>query len=167
MAQASAPAGGYDFTVGSGTHVGSYSPFTNKADFFAVVVHLEDLAVRAYLGALGSFVGDTHSTTIAQLHSTEARHAAQMRRLQGDVTTEPYMPTSWDNTVGTLDQAVYGPATTVFDVNGNPALSTGEDNRIEATSYFPQGIDTYDGTPFDEPLSATNVLAATAFFGVS
>jgi len=167
MVQATAPAGGYDFTAGSGTHAGPYSPFTSKADFYAIAVHLEDLGVRVHLGVLGSLMGDPQVTTIAQLHSTQARHAAQVRRLQGDITTEPYMPTSWDNTTGTLDHAVYGPGTAVVDENGNASPSTGEDNRIEATSYFPHGIDTYDGTPFDEPLSATNVLAATVLFGVS
>jgi len=169
LTQATAPAGGYDFTAGSGTQTGPYSPFTNKADFFALAVYLEDLGVRAYLGALGNLVGDPQLTTVSQLHSTEARHAAQIRRLRDGVGTEPYMPTGWDTTPGTLDNAVYGPGTTTYDAKGIALPSTGEDNRIQVTSYTPQGFDTFldNGASFDEPLSAANVLVAATFFGVS
>ncbi len=56
---------------------------SNYVTFKLVAQALEDIGVRAYKGQVGALMGSTVLTTALQIHSVEARHAAEVRRLRG------------------------------------------------------------------------------------
>lgn len=77
----------FDFTAG-----GSFDPFnengtgqaTAYAQFMALSQAFEDTGVRAYKGQAGNVQSSAVVLTAAlQIHSVEARHAAEVRRLRG------------------------------------------------------------------------------------
>ncbi len=70
----------FDLTAG-----GKYSDvLSNFKTFAAVSQALEDTGVAAYKGQAGNLAGNGKVLTIAlQIHSVEARHAAEVRRLRG------------------------------------------------------------------------------------
>lgn len=69
----------FDFTVG-----GAFSPFTNYQTFLALAQAFEDTGVRAYKGQAGNLISTPDLLTAAlQIHSVEARHASEVRRLRG------------------------------------------------------------------------------------
>lgn len=74
----------FDFTGN-----GAYTPFTNYQQFLALSQAFEDTGVRAYKGQAGNLMGTDATTrdilkTALQIHSVEARHAAEVRRLRGN-----------------------------------------------------------------------------------
>ena len=71
---------GFDFTAR-----GKYRDvFSNFKTFAAVSQALEDTGVAAYKGQAGNLLGAGKVLTIAlQIHSVEARHAAEVRRVRG------------------------------------------------------------------------------------
>lgn len=73
----------FDFTAG-----GMFADaFTNYATFLALSQSFEDTGVRAYKGQAGNLVGDNNVLKAAlQIHSVEARHASEVRRLRGAVS---------------------------------------------------------------------------------
>lgn len=76
----------FDFTVG-----GRFDPFgengdmnTSYAQLLAFAQAFEDTGVRAYKGQAENVMGDPAILTVAlQIHSVEARHASEIRRLRG------------------------------------------------------------------------------------
>ena len=69
----------FDFTAG-----GNFDPFNNYAQFLALSQAFEDTGVRAYKGQAGNVMGSSAVLTAAlQIHSVEARHASQVRRIRG------------------------------------------------------------------------------------
>ena len=77
----------FDFTVG-----GAFDPFNetgigNEAayqQFLALAQAFEDTGVRAYKGQAGNLISTPDLLTYAlQIHSVEARHASEVRRLRG------------------------------------------------------------------------------------
>ncbi|MDI1257428.1 MAG: ferritin-like domain-containing protein [Flavobacterium sp.] len=69
----------FDFTVG-----GAFDPFGNYQEFLALAQAFEDTGVRAYKGQAGNLIGSPDLLTAAlQIHSVEARHASEVRRLRG------------------------------------------------------------------------------------
>lgn len=68
----------FDFSGGIGL-----SPFTNYDQFLAVAQAFEDTGVRAYKGQAGFLMGTPYLTPALQIHSVEARHASQIRRMRG------------------------------------------------------------------------------------
>ena len=69
----------FDFTAR-----GKYADvFSNFATFAAVSSTFEDLGVAAYKGQAGNLKGTPVLTTALQIHSVEARHAAEVRRVRG------------------------------------------------------------------------------------
>ena len=69
----------FDFTVG-----GLFKPFTDYATFLALAQAFEDTGVRAYKGQAGNLISTPDLLTAAlQIHSVEARHASEVRRLRG------------------------------------------------------------------------------------
>lgn len=149
----------YDFTA-KGTFP---TVFTDYATFLAVAQALEDTGVRAYKGRAAELLGEKVFLTAALgIHAVEARHAAKiryMRRMNGHAPMlKPY-------TTGGNDSGV--PA-----ANGNYGGATPESNVIQAGITI-TGI---NGLPisanaateaFDEALTAAEVLALVAPFGVS
>jgi hypothetical protein len=149
----------YDFTAR-----GAFpTVFTSYPTFLAVAQVLEDTGVRAYKGRAGELLGQkVYLTAALGIHAVEARHAAKiryMRRMNGHVATlKPY-------TTGSNDSGVAA-------ANGNYAGATPESNVMQAnvtiTGINGLAISANAATEaFDEPLTAAEVLALVAPFGVS
>lgn len=140
----------FDFTAGNGSGAGPFADvFTNYATFMAVAQAFEDTGVRAYKGQAPTLrpYKDVLQAALS-IHSVEARHAAQVRRLRGNfMDNEPNQ--GWI----TLAQT---------DIPGTQAVYAGEDTTMQL------GIDVTSITPvaakeitesFDEPLTMAAVLA--------
>ncbi len=57
--------------------------FTDYPTFLLLAQAFEDTGVRAYKGQAGNLLGMDVLTTALQIHSVEARHASEVRRLRG------------------------------------------------------------------------------------
>jgi len=148
----------FDFTAG-----GAFDPFnengTGQDDAYAQLLALaqafEDTGVRAYKGQAGNLQGSDFLTVGLQIHSVEARHASEIRRirnLKGWIVRNERGPNMPQQT-----QAVYD----------------GEENVTQA------GIDVRtlgDGSPFsldasteayDETLTGAEAEAIASLFIVS
>lgn len=69
----------FDFTVG-----GAFDPFNDYPTFLALAQAFEDTGVRAYKGQAANLMSTPDLLTAAlQIHSVEARHASEVRRLRG------------------------------------------------------------------------------------
>jgi hypothetical protein len=75
----------FDFTgAQGGAQPALLDPFGDYATFLAVAQAFEDTGVRAYKGQAGNLMSNGDLLTAAlQIHSVEARHASQIRRLRG------------------------------------------------------------------------------------
>jgi hypothetical protein len=140
----------FDFTAGNGSNSGPYADvFTNYATFTAVAQAFEDTGVRAYKGqapALKPY--DAVLTAALTIHSVEARHASEVRRLRGNFTeTAPHEGWITRN---------------VTDIPGTAAVYAGEENTVQGgvdvTSIVSVGLDEVTEA-FDEPLTKAEVLA--------
>ena len=78
LGSAAVAAPGVDFTAG-----GKYADvFENFETFRLLSQTFEDLGVAAYKGQAGNLVGSKEILTVAlQIHSVEARHASEVRRI--------------------------------------------------------------------------------------
>lgn len=78
LGAAAVKAPGVDFTAG-----GKYADvFENFDTFLTLSQTFEDLGVAAYKGQAGNLVGSKEVLTVAlQIHSVEARHASEVRRI--------------------------------------------------------------------------------------
>ncbi|MEP6730423.1 MAG: ferritin-like domain-containing protein [bacterium] len=132
----------FDFTAkgalpGFAFAVGQYTTFTMLAQGF------EDLGVRAYKGQIGRLINDKAVLTAAlTIHSVEARHAAEVRRLRGK---KAWISTNSRDDLPALLQGIYD----------------GEENGTQAgVSVIPfAGTDSTSATEaFDEPLTMAQVL---------
>ena len=107
--------------------------FTDYKTFLGLAQALEDTGVRAYKGQAGALINDKSILqTALQIHSVEARHASEVRRLLG------------------LKGWVSDPAQTTF-TQGGVNLKTLPNVSGIANSAF--------GEAFDEPLTMAEVLA--------
>lgn len=141
----------FDFTAN-----GAFNPFNVYGDFLALAQAFEDTGVRAYKGQAGNLItNDAVLTAALQIHSVEARHAAQVRRLRQkagfDSTAKGWITSNSRGTLPSATQAVYN----------------GEDNMTQG------GVDASTTTPvsnaslteaFDEPLTDTETLAIASLF---
>ncbi len=135
----------FDFTAG-----GAFGDvFSNYQTFLAVSQALEDTGVRAYKGQAGNLQSNAKILTVAlQIHSVEARHAAQVRRLRGEK--------GWitGDSRGTL------PAATDPVYFGEGNTSQGGANLAGLAGLSNDAIT----EAFDEPLSKNQVLAIASLF---
>ncbi|MBB6369232.1 ferritin-like domain-containing protein [Chryseobacterium shigense] len=70
----------FDFTAG-----GSFMPFTDYNQFLILAQAFEDTGVRAYKGQAGNVMANKAVLQAAlQIHSVEARHASQVRRMRAN-----------------------------------------------------------------------------------
>ena len=131
----------FDFTAG-----GTYADvFTNYQTFLALSNAFEDTGVRAYKGQAPGLMGSMVLTAALDIHSVEARHASEVRRLR--------------NLKGWITNA---------EPNGLPAaIYAGEDNTTQGGI----NVTTVTAAPaasvteaFDEPLTMTAVLAIAGPF---
>lgn len=68
----------FDFTAG-----GTFNPFDDYGTFLILSQGFEDTGVRAYKGQAGALIDDNVLLEYAlQIHSVEARHASQVRRMR-------------------------------------------------------------------------------------
>jgi rubrerythrin len=135
----------FDFTAG-----GTLNPFENYAVFLALSQGFEDTGVRAYKGQAGALIdNDTLLEYALQIHSVEARHASQIRRMRG----EKGWITRNNTTIPDRFSAVYA----------------GEQNTvqlgIDLAGRFPNfgGVDAVTEA-FDEPLTMAEVNAIAGIF---
>lgn len=151
----------YDFTA-KGTFP---TVFTNYATFLAVAQVLEDTGVRAYKGRAGELLGQkVYLTAALGIHAVEARHAAMirhMRRINGQAPTIKSYITGGNDTGIAAADGNYGGATPESNViQGGVTITSlpGVGGNISVNAAT---------EAFDEPLTAAEVLALVAPFGVS
>ena len=146
----------YDFTA-RGTFP---TVFTSYGTFLAVAQVLEDTGVRAYKGRAGELLGQkVYLTAALGIHAVEARHAAKIRNMR---RANGQAPTIKSYITGAND-------TGIAAANGSYVR---EDNATQAglliTNINGQAITANSASEaFDEPLTAAEVLALVAPFGVS
>lgn len=145
----------FDYTAGKGSGKGPYADvFSNYATFTAVAQAFEDTGVRAYKGQAPSLLPyPAYLTTALSIHSVEARHASEVRRLRGNFeNTAPHK--GW----------ITGNQT---DIPGTSAVYAGEDNVIQGgvdvTTLTSAGMNAATEA-FDEPLTMAQVLAIAGNF---
>lgn len=144
----------FDFTAG-----GTYSNvFSNYQTFLTLSQAFEDTGVRAYKGQAGNLISDNDTLTAAlQIHSVEARHASEVRRLRGQVTS----------------QAIKGWVSNETNYGAPAASYTGESNTTHAGANIAaiaslEAISSANLTEaFDEPLTQAAVEAIVAPFIVT
>ncbi len=136
----------FDFTAG-----GAFGDvFRNYQTFLAVSQAFEDTGVRAYKGQAGNLKGNGKILTVAlQIHSVEARHAAEVRRLRGE---KGWITGDSRGTLPAATQPVYfaeGKTSQGGVVLEAKTMNLTDDAISEA---------------FDEPLSKSQVLAIAGLF---
>jgi rubrerythrin len=143
LAQNAVPKPSFDFTAG-----GRFADvFSNTTTFLALSQAFEDTGVRAYKGqAANLMISPSSLTTALQIHSVEARHAAQVRYIRG-----------------------YKPWITGSSRSGLPAAAQGVYDGEGATTQAGVSISSFVGganasEAFDEPLSKAQVLAIAGLF---
>ena len=152
LGSAAVPSPKFDFTGGKD---GSVSPapfadvFSNYATFLALAQGFEDTGVRAYKGRAGDISNKDYLTVALQIHSVEARHAAEVRRLR--------MQKGWISQKST-DVAALQP---VYD--GEQNLNQGGVNIQQISSLSTISVDNLTEA-FDEPLDSNSVLAIAGLF---
>lgn len=155
----------FDFTVG-----GAFDPFNENgagqevayAQLLALAQAFEDTGVRAYKGQAGNLMGTAFLTPALQIHSVEARHASEIRRLRAEVLNEK----TNKNALGwiTLDNRGPGmPEATQMVYDGEENVVQGGVNLVDATGYNAVSV----SQSFDEPISAETATAIASLFIVS
>lgn len=140
----------FDFTAG-----GTFNPFNVYEEFLALSQAFEDTGVRAYKGQAGNLLGSPDVLTAAlQIHSVEARHASQVRRLRTKRDLDTAKGWITGESRGTLPPVTQG-------------VYNGEQNTVHAgidvttvTSVPVEGVQ----EAWDEPLSKEAVLAIASLF---
>ncbi len=131
----------FDFTAG-----GAFADvFTNYQTFLALAQGFEDTGVRAYKGQAANLISDNGTLTVAlQIHSVEARHAAQVRRMRNQK--------GWITNANT-------------DVAALAAVYAGDAETMQAGVNTATFINAPLATEaFDEPLTKEAVLAIAGMF---
>jgi rubrerythrin len=149
----------YDFTA-----MGTFpTVFSNYAIFLAVAQVLEDTGVRAYKGRAGELKGQkVYLTAALGIHAVEARHASKiryMRRMNGQAPTNKSYITGGNDTGVAAAHGNYGGATPESNVVQAGVTITGINGMAISANAATEA--------FDEPLTAAEVLALVAPFGVS
>ncbi|HEY8310567.1 MAG TPA: ferritin-like domain-containing protein, partial [Gemmatimonadaceae bacterium] len=135
----------FDFTA----HGALPNPFTNYPTFLTLSQGFEDTGVRAYKGqapALQPY--DDYLTAALRIHSVEARHASEVRRIRG----EKGWITGNDPMAPAPIKAVYAGEENTMQLGIDVSRYLGADAATEA---------------FDEPLDKASVLAIASPFIVS
>ncbi|MGI8554845.1 MAG: ferritin-like domain-containing protein [Pyrinomonadaceae bacterium] len=138
----------FDFTAG-----GKFADvFRNYQTFLALSQAFEDTGVRAYKGQAGNLMSNAKIlTTALQIHSVEARHAAEVRRLRGEK--------AWitGDSRGTLPEAA---APVYFAERKTSEAGVVIANLMSTNSLSSATI----SQAFDEPLSENQVLSIAGLF---
>ena len=140
----------FDFTAG-----GAYDPFGDYPTFLILANAFEDTGVRAYKGQAVNLIGSGAVLTAAlDIHSVEARHASEIRRirgLKGWITGK----TSYG-----VPDAIYAAGSPAADFPAEDNTTQGGMDVSTVSTIAAAAI----GESFDEPLDKASVLAiATPF----
>jgi rubrerythrin len=134
----------FDFTAG-----GLFTPFSNYQQFLALAQAFEDTGVRAYKGQAGNLISSPDLLQAAlQIHSVEARHASEVRRIR--------LQKGW--IVGNDRGGLPSQAQAVYD---------GEENTNQAgfnTAAVPGTLAGAGSESFDEPLTGAQATAIAGLF---
>lgn len=144
LGAAAGPKPTFDFTA-----KGSFPDvFTNYQTFLILAQAFEDTGVRAYKGQAGNITNDDYLTYALQIHSVEARHASEVRRLRG--------MKGWISR-----NTSEAPIAQVYKGEENLMQGTVDISKISALAGY-----TMDGLTeaFDEPLSREEVLVIANMF---
>ncbi len=150
----------FDFTGGNGSNNGPFAAFTNYDVFKVLAQGFEDLGVRAYKGQAPNLLALGRRATLLQalrIHSVEARHASEVRRLRGNFS-ETAPNKGWITGV-----AVDAPAAPIAGIYAAGAAGfPAEDNTMHATinaATLP-GVGSAAAVQeaWDEPLDMARVL---------
>jgi len=135
----------FDFTAG-----GAFGDvFSNYQTFLALSQAFEDTGVRAYKGQAGNLQGNAQIlTTALQIHSVEARHAAEVRRIRGEK--------GW--ITGDSRGSLPAPAQGIYNGEGN--TTQGGASLANLAGLSNDAVT----ESFDEPLSKAEVLAIAGLF---
>jgi hypothetical protein len=140
----SVPKPTFDFTAG-----GLFNPFGDYQQFLALAQAFEDTGVRAYKGQAANLKSTPDLLQAAlQIHSVEARHASEVRRIRGQK--------GW--IVGSDRGGLPSQAQAVYD---------GEQNTMQAgfNTSTVNGIPAGAGSEsFDEPLTGAQATAIASLF---
>ncbi len=118
--------------------------FSNYQTFLTLSQAFEDTGVRAYKGQAGALISNNDVLTAAlQIHSVEARHASEVRRLRGQK--------GWITGNTGAPAAVYA---------GEENLTQGGVNVTTITQAPASAV----GEAFDEPLTKEQVLGIASLF---
>lgn len=135
----------FDFTAGM-----NFDPFNDYHQFLALAQAFEDTGVRAYKGQAGNLMESNELLTAAlQIHSVEARHASEVRRLRG--------LKGW---ITQHDRGEGMPAATQAVYDGEDVLVQGGVDVTTVTSIGADGVT----ESFDEPLTLEEVLTIAGLF---
>ncbi len=148
LGSAAVPKPTFDFTAGNGSGNGPFvGVFSNYEIYKAVSQAFEDTGVRAYKGQAPNLMSnDAILRAALQIHSVEARHASEVRRLRG------------------LKGWITGIQT---DIPGTEAVYDGEARLRQAGIFVPSVTRANEDRiteAFDEPLSMAQVLFIVAPF---
>jgi hypothetical protein len=140
----------FDFTA-KGAVTGFNFGASQYATFQVLAQAFEDTGVRAYKGQAGRLIGDKAILTAAlTIHSVEARHASEVRRLRGK---KGWITGNSRDDLPAFTQGIYNGEDNVtqagLDITG---LGTGNGGTAGVTEAF------------DEPLSKDQVLAIVTPF---
>jgi rubrerythrin len=155
----------FDFTAG-----GAFDPFNEEgtgqevayAQLLALAQAFEDTGVRAYKGQAGNLMGTQFLTPALQIHSVEARHASEIRRLRADVMGENLD----QNALGwiTLDNRGPGmPEATQAVYDGEENVVQGGVNLVDATAFGDVAV----SQAYDEPMDGQTASNIAGLFIVS
>ena len=145
----------FDFTAG-----GMFDPFmqngtdkeTAYAQLLALAQAFEDTGVRAYKGQATNLQGTPFLTAALQIHSVEARHASEIRRLRG---LKGWI-TGYERGAGMPEatQAVY---------NGEENLTQG---GVDVTTLGEGNPFSFDSSTeaYDEPITGDTAVAIASLF---
>ncbi|MFI8379522.1 ferritin-like domain-containing protein [Leeuwenhoekiella sp. NPDC079379] len=139
----------FDFTGGDL----NLDPFNDYPTFMALAQGFEDTGVRAYKGQAGALANDGTLLEYAlQIHSVEARHASQVRRMRG----EKGWITNSENTLPSQFAGIYGGETPESNT-----VQGGVDLAGMFTNFGGNGAVT---AAFDEPLTMAEVIKIAEIF---
>ncbi|MCP1994584.1 ferritin-like domain-containing protein [Flavobacterium sp. HSC-61S13] len=132
----------FDFTVS-----GNFSPFTDYNQFLILAQAFEDTGVRAYKGQAGNVMSNKQVLQAAlQIHSVEARHASQVRRMRANK--------------GWIELGNGGNMPTATD-----AVYAGEENTNQAGFNTANAFGAAAGSAaYDEVLSGSDAAAIAGLF---
>ncbi len=148
----------FDFTAG-----GTFPDvFTNYATFLAVAQAFEDTGVRAYKGQAPNLISAPTLLTYAlQIHSVEARHASEVRRLRGSIMNDPTLK-GW---ITGKDEGHHPAAADMTYEGEQNTNQAGFDTSAVNNSANGPAIPAAAGSEaFDEPISGGTAAAIAGLF---